>query len=196
MTKIKRICTFVLSLFFLSACTQSVGLLGELHSDYHKTLNRQSRQKKLYGLERVPYMTHIIYKNETLRTAYVNEYAKKYRLSEKERAELLEKEIQTAKDFEEFIIFHYENDRQRSRSDSSSLDRWKIRLHFSEDFSAEPHSMSNLSGDASVLQYFYPKMTPWSKNYVVKFKKIPEPTSQIILSMDSVDANLDFKWDI
>ncbi len=175
----------------LASCSKSVDILGDQKSNYHKTLKQHSREKRFYGLERVPYMTQVVYLSEKLRRAYVDEYAHKYRSSTQEKGQQLKKQLDEAAQYDEFVVFHFATDSQSPRE--SNLGFWRLRLIDRYGKTHDPKHVGTLLGDAATLQYFYPQMSPWSKNYLVRFEKI-DVQDQMKLTMDSVDANLEFVW--
>ena len=193
-SRIGSLCLLLLCTCLSLACRQKVGILGELQSNYHKILKQHSIERKFYALESVPFLTNVVYRSPSVRQAYVNEYAKKYRLTEQERNEMLENEMKQAREYEEFVVFHFASN-QRSPG-KVSLSNWRLRLVTDATPPGErqePEYLGNLPGETGELQYFYPQMSPWSKNYIIRFKKAG-PSSNITLTMDSVDANLEFNW--
>lgn len=184
---------WICALIFLG-CDKTVDIMGEHKSNYHKILKSVSKEARFYGLERVPYMTNVVYKSEPLERAYVLEYSQKYRFNEDEYKRMLEKVLTQIKDHETFIIFHFANNDQSPKE--SSLNAWKLRLQFIGSDSTsrgDPETVTLLPADDH-SQYFYPQTSPWSKNYLVRFKKPNHAYEKIKLTMDSVSANLSFEW--
>ncbi|HMQ11043.1 MAG TPA: hypothetical protein PKB05_07000 [Oligoflexia bacterium] len=180
-------------MLLLQGCEHKVNILGQYSSDYHKNLRHQTRSKGAYTIEKVRFETQVVFLNEALRRAYVNEFANKYRLSEEEKQQLLQEQLAENEENYTFLVFHFSNNHKLSKIEKNAHN-WKVRMVQSDGSLATPKRIQDLQGDALMLSYFYPQITPWSRNYRVHFPKQDESMEQLTLNLDSVEANLSFHW--
>lgn len=189
-----------LSLAFLLAfpfgCSRPTNLSGNPATPYHKLESSLTREARFIGLEKVRYLTSITYKSRELREAYVNEYARRYGLSSEEKEKLLKNEMEEAGRFDAFLVSHFATDR-----DTSKVTRepkvWRLTLisDGNEAAPSDPDSVASLASNDTVLRYFYPQVTSWSKVFLVQFKHQGDP-SHLKLKMVGVVDDLSFDWQL
>lgn len=184
---------FVLCVILSQGCSHRVNILGQYSSEYHKNLRHQTRSKGAYTIEKVRFETQVVFLNETLRRAYVNEFANKYRLSGEEKQQLLQEELLENEKNYTFLVFHFSNNHKLSKIEKNAHN-WKVRMVQADGSLATPNRIQDLQGDALMLSYFYPQITPWSRNYRVHFPKQADAMQELTLNLDSVEANLSFHW--
>lgn len=184
---------FVLLTLALCACSRNMNAGGEFSSPYHKAARGLTREKKLYGIEKVYYKTSIVYRSCELRRAYVEEYASAYKLDEGKKAAMHEREAAECAKYDDFVVAHFASETATRKLDTT-VGVWKITLHSGGGAPAvEPLSVVALPGEPPVIRYFYPFTTPWSKNYVVRFPRQADATD-LSLRLDGVEDNLAFVW--
>lgn len=190
---------FVIGLFLFSglaliACAHPLTLGGQISTKYHRLLSDHTHEKKLYGLEKVEYQTAVTYKSLKLRQAYVEEYAKRYYLSENEKQKLLESELKEAEKYEVFLVSHFATDKDAANV-TKLRNVWRITLltPLGSQEPIDPDSVIQLSSKDSKIRYFYPHVSAWSKIFLVKFKK-QNMSPELELKMVGVVSDLSFKW--
>lgn len=187
----------ILSLSLVSACAQKTNIFGELNSDYHKLLKRQSITKKNISMEEVKYETTAIYWNPQLATAYAHEYARRFRLSQEETANMLNQQLEKAQSHHIFYIFHYASSEELSIISMSRTGNWRIKLiHVgsNQNEHLKPEKIEGVQENRKYFDYFFPRHSPWARVYRVYFEKNPVFGDPVILSLDNTEGNIEFKW--
>ncbi|MFH1018287.1 MAG: hypothetical protein V1798_08920 [Pseudomonadota bacterium] len=192
-----RLYALLLTAILLSfACGHRTRFFGASSGGrYHDVLNRCTQERRFFGLENVEYATFVTYRTPELRRAYVEEYADRYRLSTAEAEALLKSELDEATRYDVFLVSHYSTDPKARRLKPES-NVWRLILSTSPDpgTGMEPALVQGEpSGRDPVLGYFYPFVTPWASNYLVKFKR-QEGTPSLYLDMTGVLAELRFTF--
>jgi hypothetical protein len=191
---------FFLPLAVLSAlsvgCNHSASVSGTRDTPYHRIEAGLTREAQFFGLEKVRYLTSIVYKARPLREAYVEEYTKRYAISPVEKENLLKRELEEAETFDVFLVSHFATDRDVAKV-TKEAKVWRISLiqDGNEAEPLDPDSVTSLANDDRVLRYFYPQVNHWSKVFLVKFKRRGDPTS-LKLRMVGVVADLSFDWQL
>ena len=182
-----------LCLAFLQSCVHKVNIFGQYSSEYHKNLRHHTRSKGAYTIEKVRFETQAVFLSESLRRAYVDEFAIRYRLSQQEKQELLQEQMLENEKNYTFLVFHFSNNHKLSKIEKNAHN-WKVRMVQADGSLVKPKHIQDLQGDALMLSYFYPQITPWSRNYKVHFSKQAGLMNDVTLNLDSVEANLSFHW--
>ncbi len=190
-------CTLFLALLCLSAgCAPQVRFLERSSSDrYNDVLARWTQEQRYFGLENVEYTTFVTYRTPELRKAYVKEYAAIYRLPQEKADALLKSELDEAARYDVFLVSHYSTN-ANARKLRPEANVWRLALTFSTgpDRGVEPDLVeTEPSGKDPVLTFFYPYVTLWSSNYLVKFKR--QEGNPLRFEMAGVMANLTFTFD-
>src|SRR3990172_6297319 len=137
-------CLFCLAALFAYSCA---GGGVKKPSSYNDELERLTRRGRIYeGLDARLHI-YAVYKSETFRRAYIDEYASRYALSDELREVLLKFELESGEKYNEFLI-----------SDNSGA-----RL--------EPVEIKRLDAKDPLYREFYPFIDYWSYVYSVRFPK-------------------------
>lgn len=194
--KIRILLSFSLLSVLPFGCAHPIHLSGAPATPYHKVESSLARDAQFFGLEKVRYLTNVVYKSRELREAYVEEYARRYDLSPAEKETLLKRELEEAAGSEVFLISHFATDRDVSKV-TREPKVWRLSLIVDGNDAAplDPESVTSLAANDTVLQYFYPQVNHWSKIFLVKFKRQGNP-SHLRLKMVGVVDDLSFDWQI
>ena len=191
--KMKKTLVYTAIIFTALACTnRGITPMGDTDSDYHRLLKSRMLSQKYYGIERVAYLTSIVYLSDDIRKAYVDEFARRYQSTVDEKTALLTSTMQDAQNYTDFVVIHFASDRKSTKLDASSP-IWQIHLAIGNETKLKPTSVTKLPGEKRVLEYFYPSINQWSYYYLVRFPK-QAPGSSLTLHLDSIDDNLTFHW--
>ncbi|HLG20098.1 MAG TPA: hypothetical protein VI895_09845 [Bdellovibrionota bacterium] len=177
-----------------TGCAPNRNVFGDLSTPYHKALNSMTRERSFFDVDQVKYLTTVTYETKELQQAYVEEYAKRYELPPDKKNEMLARQLAETRDYDVFFVSHFTSDRKSARI-TADPNVWRLTL--SNDPSGqtveEPFSVTPMTSNDPVLQYFHPYVTHWSKTFRVKFKSLGEgPYRQ--LRMTGVVAQLAFVW--
>jgi len=184
--------TLLLSLCFLACSHRGITPMGDYASHYHTLLRQELRSQGFFGFDSIPYLTSVVHRSDKLRRAYVEEYAQVYRLNPAEKNLLLERELEESKKFIDVVVVHFATDDKLAHLDTNEK-VWQIRLDTGSQ-RLRPHMVSRLPGEAPVNAYFYPQITHWSRNYLVRFSREDQASLQpMTLHLDSIEGNISFK---
>jgi len=166
--------------------------MGSPSTPFHHLENKLTKHKKVYGLEKVMFDTHVTYFTPELRELYVDEYANIFDLSEPEKEAMLAQEIKDAQEYDDFYIAHFASERgyQNINEQSETKRIWAIRL---DDVGSElrPLSIEPLRRSEQ-QQYFFPHMDGFSKLYKVRFRKTTSQEKHLV--MTSPARTIEFDW--
>lgn len=178
----------------LSSCARKMNPGGGFSSRYHQLLRSLTREQKLFGIEKVYYKTSVVHRTCDLRKAYVDEYSEAYHLRPEETKSMLDEELADCEKYDVFVVSHFASDHETQKLDKIR-GVWKVSLGpgKNRETTLDPSIVSSLPGPRPVIYYFYPFITPWSKNYVIKFPKMSD-ASRLTLYMDGVEHNVKFAW--
>lgn len=191
--KIRPILLSIICLAFLGC--HHPNIFGDPTTDHEDLLNEWTRKKSFYGIENVEYFTYVTYKTAELRKAYVDEYADRYHLPEEKKNAMLKSEMDENANYDVFMVSHYST-RKEANKITKEPKVWRLTLSTSEDpvSGSEPVSVMTVGQNTDpVLAYFYPYITPWSTNLLVKFNKQPS-SEKLFMRMSGVVADLVFSW--
>lgn len=180
----------------LTACEYSrVSMGGAPDTQYHQTLQSQTKYERLFGLDKTLYETYITYYNPELAQQYVNEYAKIYSISDAQKTQMMDEEAGNAAKYDEFMIGHYasDNDNQRLNTTDPKKIVWKFLLQTSDDSTSlvEAVEIKPITLGTQ-MYYFYPYLNAWSRLYRVKFPKSQSPIKKLV--MKGPIRELTFVW--
>jgi hypothetical protein len=174
MKRIPRLAALLPALAFLSfSCANKANFLAITSSDYHRVLDRKTQERRFFGLEKVEFATFVTYRTPELRKAYVKEYAERYRLPAEKADELLKRELAEAARYDVFFVSHYSS-QPPARKLRPESNVWRLTLSTSPEATSGAEAdlvQQEPSGTDPVTKYFYPFVTTWSSNYLVKFKR-------------------------
>ncbi len=147
-------------------------------SGYYSVLQRWTRSAKIFkDLEPRLYI-YATFKSPAFRKAFIEEYAKRYRLGEDYKRLLLEREMDTAAKYNEFFVSAYTpTDTWNDFDKKDSI--W--RLYLEDENGARVVSVEIVRVDRNdpVFAEFFPYFDPWSEGYIVRFPKYTEEGAEI-----------------
>ncbi len=174
----------------VNGCSIRRDFFGDPISKYHDILKSETRDASYFGLEKVRYLTTVTYRSRALREAYVNEYAERYGLKPAEKEALRAKEMADGEQYDVFFVSHFSTDKDAARLDKSAK-VWRLTLEGPNGEALDPDSINTVPTDTTT-EYFYPYITMWSSNFLVKFKR--GTTAPMTLRMTGVLADVKFNW--
>jgi hypothetical protein len=172
--------------------------------EYRKTLKDWTRDTEHYYFSDVEFFITASYKSLPLRLAYLKEYTKKFKISKEEQQTKYDQEMKDYNNCNDFFVTVFS-----SKNDINDLrDKEKWRLFLSEGtYSGRivPESINKVETD-SILQFFYPYVTPWTWNFNVRFSRIlndaqttkdsPIDFSTLSLMFATVGGEHSFTWGV
>jgi hypothetical protein len=190
----KKKLLFLSLLAITAGCSRPTDLSGRPATPYHDLEAQFTREARFIGLEKVRYLTSAVYKSRSLREAYVDEYAKRYELPLAEREKQLRSELDEAEKYDVFLVSHFATDKDTAKM-TKEAKVWRLSLVPDGDEAAasEPESVVTIAASDTVLRYFYPQITPWSKVFLVKFKRRGD-AARLKLTMAGVVDSVAFDW--
>ncbi|MFH1262057.1 MAG: hypothetical protein V1495_01250 [Pseudomonadota bacterium] len=185
-----------LLLLAAAACSRPTDLAGRPVSPYHDIELRMTKEARFIGLEKVRYLTSAVFKSRALREGYVEEYARRYELPPTEREKLRKRELEEADKFDVFLVSHFATDKDTGKL-TQEAKVWRLALvaDGNEAEAIEPDYVGALDSTDTVLRYFYPQITAWSKVFLVKFKRRGDP-ARLELRMAGVVDTVSFDWNL
>lgn len=196
MGKVFKLIALLITGLFLFSChkTTKIGLIDELRTapGYFKTLNKNSKSTKHYNFNKVEFFINATYKTLDYRLAYLKEYTQKFKISQAEQKNMYDKEASDAKNFTEFFITVFS-----SRDDINNLKDDKMwRLYLEGDDSNTrilPDKIEEIKSD-TVLEYFYPQISPWTWNFIVRFPLGDVQAKDLNLLLATIRGEETFRW--
>lgn len=190
----KVICLLVgINLISLFGCEhRKVTIAGVPATPYHKTQNKMTQYKKMFGLEKVIYHTYVTYFSDQMRIEYVDEYAHVYKLSEDEKDLMMAEIIKEGQEFDMFFIAHFSSDidYQAIQSQVENQKIWTLRLEEQND-DIRPLRVESMRMTAQQV-HFFPQLDGFTKMYRAVFRKTTQNTKT--LRMSSPATELVFHW--
>ncbi len=142
---------------------------------YNDALTRWTAQAQVYrGFETV-YLATGTYKSPAFCKAFVNKYAKDYRLDSAAADRMMRDELARAKDSFEFILAASAGARSINLESRDSL--WRVYLDIEGFKQQSPIEIRNLKKERVRLKAFYSYITPWDEIYRIRFRRFPLPES-------------------
>ncbi|HZX35795.1 MAG TPA: hypothetical protein VFF54_04830 [Thermodesulfobacteriota bacterium] len=160
-------CLFCLAALFAYSCA---GGGVKKPSSYNDELERLTRRGRIYeGLDARLHI-YAVYKSETFRRAYIDEYASRYALSDELREVLLKFELESGEKYNEFLISAYTPlDEWNDFDDKEPT--WRMYLSDKSGVRLEPLEIKRLDAKDPLYREFYPFIDYWSYVYSVRFPK-------------------------
>lgn len=205
------ILSFVLltSLFYFSACAL-IGSPGKPHAvqsngGYRTALEKSTRKADIYNhLNTVMYI-RATYLNKRFVYAYTKAYAKYYILGPKSFREKLNKlNSLSAKFITLFVSVYMPKKSYNNLGAKQSI--WMVYLTNNEGESVMPVSIKHSQQKIAFSKKFFPYITAWSKQYVIKFPVyydktenklfINPSTKWIKLVITGVNGKAVLKWNL
>lgn len=135
-------------------------------SNYFSTTRAHTKETKHYIDLNRGYIMYLTLKTPQFRTAYVNEYAEKYKLPvDQQSAMMAEEQAEAGKGIDLVVAVNgYEGSWEKLEEAAGT---WKIRCQVNDGDWQPPVSLSTLTKDPK-LGYFFPYVNHWTKVYLVR----------------------------
>lgn len=161
---------------------------------YLDTLRSVTRQGSLYSqLETKVHLT-VTRKNESFLSAYVEEYARIYRLSPEERHRMFNLQQAILTDFDEYFVFAAMPDREANDFDKPKS-IWGIFLLTEDGKSVKPVEVRRIEKVTPLLEQFYPYVNKYyGVCYLMKFPKLATSERSVRLLFTSVLGEVTLRW--
>lgn len=152
-----------------------------------------TRTGKLYGLQDFStiLLVSALYKDWSVREAYIREYARSYHLSLKEEARLLDQEKETHSSQREILVALY-SDKEAWTDLLREGSPWKVYIDQGEG-PVLPEKIERVDLDSALVYKFFDFVTPWTKVYSLKFPPGTRPLLRLIFT--SWLGEVELKWD-
>jgi hypothetical protein len=186
--------TSFVCLVFLVGCEHPrVTFDGRPQTPYHKLLAKQTKYKRMYGLEKVIYQTHASYFTPELARLYVEEYADIYRFSDQERQAMHQEWEEKLEEYDVFMVSHFASDVDYDDLNEHAPGKkiWSLRLE-DQDESIRPALIDKRTINAQERHFFPHTSDGFEKLYEIRFRKSTMPTK--IFSMNSPAKLVTFTW--
>ncbi len=191
----------VIVLLFLAGCTTMVEERPTPKHDYYSILERWTRTETVYSGVETTLHIDAVYLGGEFRTAYVEEYARRLRLSQEKRENLKRAELSKLEEYNEFILVTatpVEEWNDFDRKDSI----WRLYLVDEDGERVEPVSVSRVEKDA-ILREFFPFVDEWCSVYRVIFPRltpkghtIGEDSEYIRLEVSGIKGTAELVWNL
>jgi len=176
----------VLILFFVlligfSSCNKvtKVDLINQLRDakDYSETMKEWTKSAKHYYFSEVEFFVTSTYKSMPLRLAYLKRYSEKFKISKEEQQKMYESEAKDYGNFNDFFITVFSS--KKDINNIKDKDKWRLYLELGGASHGKliPEEIKEIESD-SILTYFYPQVTPWTSNFLVRFSRILSDSSE------------------
>lgn len=165
-------------------------------SQYSDALKEWSRNEKVYQQLETRLIVSATYRSGAFRDAYIDEYARRYLLSDNERDAMRKREHDAASTYQEFFFAAYTPEsRQNDFSRRNSM--WRIRLFDDKGNSVDPLVVTKQKDNDPVLHAFFPYFSLWTKGYVVKFPRagLDETSKTLRLQISSATGATEMTYD-
>lgn len=185
--------TLLLAAFTLQSCEYpQMTAAGMPDTQYHKTLQTQTKYQRLYGLDKTLYDTYITHYNPELAQLYVQEYEKIFSPSEVQKKVILSDQAD-ATTYDEFMVGHFASDNDNQRLNTTDQQRviWKFFLKADDGSMVEATNITPITLGPQ-LEYFYPFLNAWSRLYRIRFPKNNSATKTLV--MKGPIRELTFVW--
>ena len=137
---------------------------------YFAGLQRMTRHEKVIDRLESKLFVYATYKSLALREAYIDEYARRYKMYDHQRDRLAKAEMEMDEKFNEFFIAVYTpEDRWNDFNTSESI--WKIYLEDEKGDRVSPIEIKKVDVNSPLIREFYPYLDLWSSGYVIRFPK-------------------------
>jgi len=154
-----------------------------LTQGYKDALNRWTREARVYKGLGNELIVSVTFKSREFRLAYVQEFAKAYRLTRHEEEKLLKDQLRAANMYHDFIMAAYVPENRLNDFDSlNSI--WKIYLINNRNERVVPLEVSRVKERRLALAHFFPYISPWKIVYQIRF-----PTKISGTNVDIIDEN-------
>ncbi len=161
-----------LILLFTGSCTRVARFLESAdpyHTETYKNICEEwSREARIHrGLE-VELIVSATFKSEEFRRAYVDEYAKAYKLTPDQKGQFMEDQLEAATQAHEFLIASFVPEKKWDDFDKADS-MWKLYLLNDGNERVVPVEVRKVKRQDAVTPHFFPYVTPWKSTYIVRF---------------------------
>jgi len=198
------ICSLLTAGFFFSSCSSPLPLVRgdqtySSQSSYFESLEANSCEATIYHELETTLLAKATLWTEDFRRAYRNEYARTYRLSEQEEAELeaeLGREATNGVD----ILIWVSAKKSKLASLKPEDEVWRLKLFSAKGTGVRPLNVTHIKRPSPKLQHFFPYLTGLGEVYKVTFPlSAPGAGSfleeeQIILQLAGAPGSLELSW--
>lgn len=154
----------------LSGCAAKNADVIQPAKGYFAGLQRMTRHEKVIDHLESKLFVYATYKSLALREAYIDEYAKRYKMYDHQKDRLAKSEMEMDEKFNEFFIAVYTpEDRWNDFNTSESI--WKIYLEDEKGDRVSPIEIKKVDVNSPLIREFYPYLDLWSSGYVIRFPK-------------------------
>lgn len=161
-----RLAVYSLLLTFVLSCASQK--VAKPKNGYHATLEKWTREKKVYESFETKLIINATYKTKEFRESYADEYTDAFMLDAERANKLKNDEIEAANKYHEFILAIHTSD-----PDWSDLEKrepiWALYLVNNVGEMVSPIDIKKLKEKGPAVTRFYPYFTEWSVGYTVKF---------------------------
>lgn len=213
----KKITLLIISFFFviisfdLAGCSFAPGSKPFIYNsyllpgrfNYKHTLKKWTRKADVYNRFNTVMLVRASYFNAPFRYAYAMEYAKYYMLNKKEFKKMLTKSYSRLTKYSKFFVSVYTPEKKYNDLDSSRS-IWMVYLVNNRGQSVLPLKIKPSNQKRAFLKIFFPYVTHWSRQYVMKFPKyynkkkdklmIGPNTKWVKLVITGVNGKAELKW--
>ncbi|MBW1982281.1 MAG: hypothetical protein JRJ12_13780 [Deltaproteobacteria bacterium] len=174
-----RLISVVVLLVFVGSCS-SIGSLPQRvdhvtaastaaeQGDYGQVLDSWTRSGTLYNKLDTELLVTATYLSLPFRRAYVEAYSRAYYLSEQQKLQLWDEQLQQGTKFHEFLLAAY-----LPQTDWSDLanpkSAWRFYLHVEGQAPQTPVDVRRVRKPTPLITTFYPYIQPWEKVYRLRF---------------------------
>lgn len=159
----------IIGLFVLSSCMSPDN--RAVKKNYNRAIKTYSEDSKIYKSLESILLWEATYKTDEFIKAYIDEYVRRYKLSDDKKSVLVEKIGKTGTEYNEFFIAVFTPDNRWNDLDTSGS-VWKLYLEDDKGNRLEPISIDKHRDDNNYYADFFPYLDPWSIGYTVKFPKM------------------------
>jgi len=163
------------ALLLLSACTADRGTGNFTFSQsaaagqkYKAALKSWTREARIYDFFDNKLIAQVTYKSIAFRTAYGEEYARVFKLTEAEKTRFLKDQRDAAKMYEDFVMAAYVPDKKLNDFDKKKPS-WNVYLHSATGKRSAPLEVRKLKKNDPLNKHFYPFASPWNILYMIRF---------------------------
>lgn len=174
--------------FMLFSCSSMQDLYNKLSDrqyisgDYRTALEKWTRKGSLYKGLKTELVLSSVYKADEFRKAYAHEYGRVYSLTGRQGENMLQKEIQEARKYDEFLVAVDAAEEQWD--DFSKRDSlWNVFLLRDGKLREKPLEVRKLKEKRIFYESFFPFISPWSSVYSFRFKRPDSPGNSEVLEL-------------
>ena len=162
---------------------------------YPAAFSKWRREARIYqGLD-LKLIAAVTVKSAQFRQAYVDEYARIYQLSEKDRDKLLQDQMAASEQYIDMVMAVYVP--EKSWNDFAlKKSMWQLYLSDPNGRRFIPVEIRKIKDTGEELNHFYPYLTPWKSLYHVRFPADAKSGTTVIkLTITGVQGNTEMVWE-